>query len=178
MPKADFRADPSSDDSERPVAGRCHHSAVPDVVTGLPLPLLINQVGVHALEFHQGRESPRYVQSDDPAQAVGLLGEVSDFEGYLLASFELDFRSNRILSDFLPVDDLAVDFHDIVGRSSVTGSELVDTRLLDLNESPGHLRATSGVRGRAHAPEGIKLQGLGRFHGVVVRLRIVVPLVD
>ena len=144
MAEADFRADPPSGNSKRPIARRGYHATVPNVVAGLPLPFLVDQIRVHALELHQGRESPRHVQADDPAQTIRLLGEVSDFEGSFLASFELDFRADGVLSDFLTVDDLAVDFHYVVGRSSISGPELVHARFFDLNESASDLSTSTG----------------------------------
>ena len=52
MAEADFRADPPSGNSKRPIARRGYHATVPNVVAGLPLPLLVDQIRVHALELH------------------------------------------------------------------------------------------------------------------------------
>ena len=52
MAEADFRADPPSGNSKRPIARRGYHATVPNVVAGLPLPLLVDQIRVHTLELH------------------------------------------------------------------------------------------------------------------------------
>ena len=75
------------------------------------------------------------------------------------------------------MDDLAVDFHYVIGRSSISGPELVHARFFDLNESASDLSTSTWVGRRSNTAKCLQFQSINRINGVVVNFRIVVSLV-
>ena len=179
VPEAEFRADivaaRPTPDAQPFVCPRGHHTLVPDIVPFDPVALLVDEVRKLAVLLHNGRQRSGDVAASNPAEPVGLIGQVSDLERNLRFGGELDLRVNRVPAGLTAIDLLAVDFHEVLGRSTIAGSKLVDTRRLDLNGPAHDLRSATRIRRGLDAAEALQLQCLCRVHFFVVDVRVVFP---
>ncbi len=62
------------------------------------LPCFVDEVRKLAVLLHDGRERAGDVDASDPAEPVGLIGQVGDLERDLLVGGQLDVRVNRVLA--------------------------------------------------------------------------------
>ena len=124
--EAQFGTNAPPTDTQPPTTRSCHHTLVPNVVAGLPLPVLVNQIGVHSLEFNHGREGAGHVEANDPTQPIRILGEVGDLKGHFLPALKLDLSAYRVLTYLFAMHHLAINFHNVVHGATITGTKLVN----------------------------------------------------